>query len=225
VIGEQFNLVPDCNPNAGLACNSAPPPFLPPKVSPASYLQYLPGQVLGFPIAVPSCGTANLYQEAVAGCDQSTPYQCGVQSSVLGSPNQVELNENPSGFAGDTSTATQCLIHQTAGQDVLATGAYPYQIQAGAGNPLNVGTSVITSSNSIVTFPIYDDGQALVINGSNNANVTIVGFLQVFINQANADGSLNVTVLNVAGCSNAVPAGTPYLTGTSPVPIRLITAP
>jgi hypothetical protein len=28
-------------------------------------------------------------------------------------------------------------------------------------------------------------------------------FLQVFINQADSNGNLNVTVLNVAGCSNA----------------------
>jgi hypothetical protein len=32
-----------------------------------------------------------------------------------------------------------------------------------------------------------------------------------------------VTVLNVAGCGNAVPNGTQPIYGSSPVPIRLIT--
>jgi hypothetical protein len=34
---------------------------------------------------------------------------------------------------------------------------------------------------------------------------------------------LVVTVLNVAGCGNTVPQGATYITGTSPVPVRLIT--
>jgi hypothetical protein len=108
---------------------------------------------------------------------------------------------------------------------------YPYQIDAGGNNPLVGGTvgtnSVITSSNSIVTLPIYDDTQPLAINGSGQAPVTIVGFLQVFIqNVSTGDGSLAVTVMNVAGCGNTVPAGiTAYVTGTSPVPVRLITPP
>jgi hypothetical protein len=225
VIGEKFTLVPDCS-SAGGNCNSGPPFVSPPVVGPANFLQYLPGQVLGAPVAVPSCGTAGPYQQAVAGCDQSTPYQCGVLSASLGgNTSKVDLNENPGGPAGDTSTAAQCLIHQTGGQDTLVTTAFPYQIQPGAGNPLNLGSStVITSSTSIVTLPIYDDTQPL--GGGQEPDVTIVGFLQVFINQVNADGTLNVTVLNVAGCGNTVPsAGTTALAGTSPVPIRLITQP
>jgi hypothetical protein len=226
VIGEQFNLAADCGTSPGNCKGGFGGTFPDPSVTPAGTLQYVPGQVLGSPVAVPSCGTANVYQQAIAGCDQSTPYQCGVSSA-----NQVDLSENPGPATGDTLTAAECLIHQasgtTTGEDALVTAAYPYKIQAGTGNPLNVSsTTVITSSNSIVSLPIYDSTVSLnsVING-NEANVTIVGFLQVFINQGNADGSLTVTVLNVAGCGNAVPGGTPYLTGTSPVPIRLITPP
>jgi hypothetical protein len=106
----------------------------------------------------------------------------------------------------------------------LNASAYPYQITAG---PLNAISGVrgnpITSSNSIVSLPIYDSsGGALTFTG-NQANVTIVGFLQVFINQVNADGSLNVTVLNVAGCGNS--ATNAPIPGTSPVPVRLVTPP
>jgi hypothetical protein len=88
---------------------------------------------------------------------------------------------------------------------------------------LNVSGSAITSSSSIVSLPIYD-GLALA-TGTQQPAVTIVGFLQVFINSVDATGNLNVTVMNVAGCGNAVPSGATPVTGTSPVPVRLITPP
>jgi hypothetical protein len=56
--------------------------------------------------------------------------------------------------------------------------------------------------------------------------VAIVGFLQVFINSVDQWGNVDVTVLNVAGCSNG--GGQPVgraVTGSSPVPVRLITPP
>jgi hypothetical protein len=226
VIGEMFTLAPDCNSNPSMACDGSPPfptTFTPPPgVSPAGTLQYLPGQVLGAPKAVPSSCNTGAYQQAIAGCDQTTPYQCGVQAASLGaSANLIDLAENPGGANGDTYTAAGCL---TKSGDTLSTSVYPYQIKATGSNPLS--GDVITSSNSIVSFPIYDDTQLLMINGSNQAPVTIVGFLQVFINQVNGDGSLNVTVLNVAGCGEGVSSSNPgYINGTSPVPVRLITPP
>jgi hypothetical protein len=56
--------------------------------------------------------------------------------------------------------------------------------------------------------------------------VTFVGFLQVFINAVDQNGSMKVTVLNVAGCGNGS-AGAPATSeiGNSPVPVRLITPP
>ena len=50
-----------------------------------------------------------------------------------------------------------------------------------------------------------------------------MGFLQVFIDGVDSNGNLNVTVLNVTGCSNKATASTPTVSGSSPVPIRLIT--
>jgi hypothetical protein len=88
-----------------------------------------------------------------------------------------------------------------------------------------VTSRVIISSSSIAAVPIYDDTQAPVQfpTGVNQAPVTIVGFLQVFINDVDSNGNVNVnvTVLNVAGCSNT--ATNPGASGKSPVPIRLIT--
>jgi Flp pilus assembly protein TadG len=226
VIGETFNLIADCGPTGGCV---PPPPGYPqantgaPTPPPMPYLQYLPGQVLGTPIAAPSCGRADPYQEAIAGCDQSTPYQCGVQASIATNPSRIDLMENPYGATGDTATAagSGCL---TKSGDTLSTSIYPYAITSGPSNPLASG-SVVTSSNSIVSLPIYDDIEAL--NGANNSPVTIVGFLQVFINSVDTatSGYVNVTVLNVAGCGESVPNNATYINGTSPVPVRLITPP
>lgn len=236
IIGRTFNLFADCTVGAGTCY---PPVSLTPAANPTVVpapgppnLQYVPGQLSpGAPIAVPGCATATPFQQAIAGCDQSTAYHCGVPAALTFNANEVDLSENPSGPAGDTASATQCLIKEAgvgsiSGQDQLVTTSFPYQITAGSSNPLGAGGDV-TSSNSIITIPIFDSSFALAPNGSGVAPVTIVGFLQVFVNQVNADvvGSLNVTVLNVAGCGNGSPPGTPFVTGTSPVPIRLITPP
>ncbi len=225
VIGDTFTLTPDCYPNPG-TCGprTFTPPFNNPPTGTGGVLQYLPGLVPATSAAAPSCATATPYQEAIAGCDQTTQYQCGVQSALASNPNQVDLSENPSGTSGDTVVATECLLNRSAGaSDSLDPTVYPYQIRAGAANPLNVSGAIITSSNSIVTVPIIDNA-ALTYVGT-QAKVTVVGFLQLFINNLLPDGTMNVTVLNVAGCGTGVPNGTTPVYGTSPVPVRLITPP
>ena len=178
----------------------------------ANTLDYLPAFVQGTAIAVPSCANGSAYQEDIAGCDQSTVYACG----IVGGGAQVDLSFNPGNPSGDTSTATQCLIHQQGGQDVLDTSVFPFQIKAGAGNPMVTSGGItsgssISSGSSIVTVPIYDDTQVPVQfpTNVNQAPVTIVGFLQVFINGVDTNGNPNVTVINVAGCSNTASTSTP----------------
>ncbi len=229
VIGENFNVIADCTPGTSANCSLINPT---PGVA-GGDLQYVPALISGTPVAVSSGSSCSLtagFQSAVGGCDQHTVYACGTLNGA-----QADLTENPvnpAGFTGDTSAAVQCLINSGTGQDTLAGPVppnppnYPFQIQAGAGSPLvkaNVVTAndIITTSNSIVTLPIANF--AANLTGS-QPTVTIVGFLQVFINQVNPDGSLNVTVMNVVGCSDTA-AGNPTVTGTSPVPIRLITPP
>lgn len=223
VIGETFELIPDCSDNVTVPCDIITPPAKNPPVATATTLQYLPGQVLSSSSAVPSCSTSTLYMEAVGGCDQNTVYQCGVQSAATPNPNRIDLLENP---AADTSNGVQCLINQAAGQDSLDTATYPYHIRAGGGNPLVAAglsaNSITTSSNSVVSLPIYDGNP---LPGGSQPAVTIVGFLQVFINQDDGNGQVNVTVLNVTGCGDGTnPVGT-AVSGTSPVPVRLITYP
>jgi Flp pilus assembly protein TadG len=221
VIGETFNMNADCSSAAPGACTllANPPGY----TGPGGVLQYVPAFVQNASGAVPSCTaegnwTGSNFQQAVAGCDQTTVYACG---TPLGAT--VDLTENPISPApttGDTATGVACLTNSTVGPDVLTPATYPFQITAGAGNPLSAQgvTGFITSSNSIVTIPIYPSNTNLT---PPQPQVTIIGFLQVFINQMNPDGSLKVTVMNVSGCSNA--AAAQAVAGTSPVPVRLIT--
>lgn len=215
IVGESLLLTDNCT---GSDCN--PTNWV---TKPIAAYHYIPALVTQPAIAVPSCADDSNYQEAIGGCDQSSVYACG---TVGGS--QADLTINP---GGDTSTAAQCLIHQSggSGQDALVVAAFPYTITAGPSNPL-VSTAnppitanqPIGASNSIVTMPIYDDSVG-TLAGAQPA-ITIVGFLQVFIDQVDANGNLHVHVVNIAGCGN--PASTTRSApGTSPVPIRLITPP
>jgi hypothetical protein len=227
VIGETFTVRSDCVPgqpnchNGNMRDN--PPTGTP---NPGGYVDYIPASVSGNPGAVPACSTAGAFQQAMGGCDQTTVYSCGVS---LFTP--ADLTINPGGTTGDTATAAQCLTHSAptySGADTLAGGTtptFPFQIQAGGGNPLlNVGVTAgdtITSSSSIMTLPIGYFGSTQL--SGTQPLVTIGGYLQVFVQSIDPNGDLVVTVLNVAGCGNTVPQGATYITGTSPVPVRLIT--
>ena len=239
VIGESFTLYADCKPGQ-VDCLSTdtnlldnPPMYNSGKLPPTNQpnLEYVPALVQNTSGAVPSCTaegnwTGSNFQQAIAGCDQTTVYACGTPAPAGGTVNLTENPVSPSAITGDTATGVACLTNSTVGQDVLTLATYPFQITAGAGNPLSAQgvTGFITTSNSIVTVPIYDSGAGAPLAGP-QPSVTILGFLQVFINEVNADGSLNVTVMNVAGCGNLSTSASPNVTGTSPVPIRLITPP
>lgn len=216
LVGQMLTLRSDCQ-NGGGNCN--------PSGGAPSFGQYAPGAVADASVAVPACGsgTPTLYEDAITGCDESTVYQCGVSKA-----NTIDLSENPNGANGDTHNGVSCLIHDSAGHDTLDTTSYPYKIYAGAGNPLVANAALasgsqITNSNSIVSLPIFDQNNyGGAFSGGNTVSVTVVGFLQVFVDSVASDGDLNVTVLNVAGCGNGTNSvGTP-VTGSSPVPVRLV---
>jgi len=247
VIGENFWLEPDCQ-SGGSGCtllNSGGPlqPTANSNATGLTYpyptsnnLLYVPNQVGTPVIALPSCtvgDASTTFEEAIAGCDQPTNYSCGVQNA-----NIVDMSTNP---RSQTSDAVQCLIQQAdtgdvtgaTGQDFFTpfaapTTTYPYPIYAGTSNPTGLKGTQISTSASIVSLPIYDNSppEGKNINPSGQTTVTFVGFLQVFINAVDANGNMNVTVLNVSGCSNGFgdPVGTAVV-GNSPVPVRLITPP
>lgn len=226
VIGESFTLFADCP--AGPSCTSQPdtPPASNSAGGPNS-LDYLPGLVEASSVAVPGCATGSVYQKAVAGCDQNTIYQCGVpKANLKNEANVIDVTNNPGGGGGDTATGVACSLTNSAtvppdGQDTLTETDFPFTITAGSANPQVTSGTVITSSKSIVSFPIYDSAAPLVFNGNNQAQVVIVGFLQVFVNGVDPTGNVSVTVLNVAGCGGV--ATNAPVNGSSPVPVRLIT--
>ncbi|MGH9495396.1 MAG: pilus assembly protein TadG-related protein [Candidatus Sulfotelmatobacter sp.] len=243
VIGENFWLDSDCHGNPPGSCL---PRANPPQgnytggTAPAPpNLLYLPGQVgPGTPLAIPSSCNGDDYQNAIVGCDQPANYYCGFPPATNPNPtaNAVDLAINP---RVGTSNGSQCLIHQSnptdvgasSGQDSLnpfgAPSSYPFQILAGSNNPTGLNNTPVSISSSIVSIPIYDQTTAPPFTQNIRSEVTFVGFLQVFINAADQLGNVNVTVLNVAGCSNGsgLPVSTTTQVGNSPVPVRLITPP
>jgi Putative Flp pilus-assembly TadE/G-like len=236
-VGETFWLEPDCGNGSPGFCRLHTAGTLQPEANyptgthPPPNLLYVPGQVTTTPVAVPSCTTGDQFEEAIEGCDQPTNYSCGVAAAG----NEVDLTINPK---IPTRDGVSCLIRQgnvadtttPSGQDYLSSAplgtptAYPYQMLAGSANPNGIHDVPITMSSSIVSLPIYDNTVAVTSNLK--TAVTFVGFLQVFINAVDQNGNINVTVLNVAGCSNGSgdPVGTAQI-GNSPVPVRLITPP
>ena len=250
VIGERFLLIPNCLHRVTGLCSLRNPTIQANHTgngntvpSPPN-LEFLPGQSENASVAVPSAASGGtLFERAIAGCDRTTVYYCGVsKSSPVGNgPNMVDLGIWP---ADDTSNGVQALIDennpnpnggQPTGQDTFSTygapSAYPFQILSGSSTTgqwskagLASGTPV-TSSTSIVSVPIYDPANPIATTGT--SAVTIVGFLQVFINGVDQYGNVDVIVLNVAGCSNGggQPVASTSVTGSSPVPVRLITPP
>lgn len=235
VIGKSFDLVSDCTHVGPNKCRPGNNP-----------LQAIPGlhpQVQYVPAVVNTLNTQNIcptsclgstdYEQSIECADVATSYQvlnCG------GGTTQIQwddgINPGPSPGNNATSLGGQCLIHASGegpglGQDSLTEPttmfSAPSQIHAQSGSTL------VSTSNSIVTIPILDN--AALIHGG--GAVTIDGFLQAFINQVDPlptgsgqppEGSINLTVLNIAGCSSANNGANPVIgaSGTSPVPVRLI---
>jgi hypothetical protein len=117
------------------------------------------------------------------------------------------------------------------GQDTIDTSVGPpFAITGGANNPNSslVGKTYYGPSDSTVTVPVYD-GHALSAGGS---TVTVVGFMQLFLQDANHSGTadyVNAVITNVSGCpSGSVTSGGSgnpsdvVSTGGAPIAIRLI---
>lgn len=232
LIGESFNLSSNCG--AGPGCIPGPPVVSAPAVF-TYYPAQMPAAASGN--ACPSaCGGGGTNFENDIECCNPSPISCGtaVTPPVVNTL-APDLTVFPDGGGGPAETGVQCLIHQdtgTTGQDILNDNVagplnYPLEIQAGADHPLSavLGGSYITTSDSLITVPVYEPP---VGGAAPGGSVNIIGFLQLFIVQSfpagggPKAGSFTATVVNVSGCgSNAT--GTPvYTGGSSAVPVRLI---
>jgi len=234
VIGHPFDLVSDCGSLVPTACSPVDtgPPWTHP--SPPQ-VDYLPAVVTtpNTPNICPACAGATDYENSIECADVATSYQvlsCGGGAAHAQWDNTINPGLPPGTNA--TPLGAECLIHAStsgpgAGQDSLTEPlimfSAPYQIHALS------GATLVSTSNSIVTIPIFDSNAPFTSTGG---PVTVVGYLQAFINQVNGPGggslpppgSINVTVLNVVGCSLTNNGANPVVggSGTSPVPVRLI---
>jgi hypothetical protein len=230
IIGETFTLISDCTvPGPGCI------PLAPTVTSAPAILNYYPVQMSLAASACPSlCGGGTTFESNIE-CYNPTPISCGTTVTAP-AVNQLLLDDTvfPDGHFGPAQTGVECLIHQNPGngQDTLNTVPpplpYPLQIQVGNNHPL-AGTVLstgdyVTTSDSLVTIPVYDETVA-PDRPTSATGVNVIGFLQVFIKDAFQGGGLqagqfDVIVVNVSGCGNAA-SGAPVSTG-SPVPVRLI---
>jgi hypothetical protein len=234
VVGEQLNLTADCQlglPNCQLIDD--PPSF---SNGPRPQVDYVPALIAtnnGSNIC-PLCAAGSDYEESIECADTTTSYQvlsCGSGANHAHWDNTF----NPGGLGGLSDVAAECLINaggtgKNKGQDSLDATLWPtnpMQITAGSGPQIG---NLVTTSNSIVTIPIIDKA---TFQDSSPFQVTIVGFLQAFIDEVHGGGpaahrgDIEIHVLNIAGCSATPNAANPVVggSGTSPVPVRLITPP
>jgi hypothetical protein len=217
----------------------------PPIATPATKeVDYVPLQVSSPPNSknvCPACASgATDYEQSIA-CADATTY---VTPTCGGGATNAMWSDafNPRGIGGLSATGTECLINaggpgpwdgSTNFQDQITIPGWPaiaQQIKAGSGALVG---SLVTTSSSIVTIPIIDTSMASGTFPASPGSVTVVGFIQAFINWVNNNpgppppGDINVTVLNVVGCSNTDNGANPVIggSGTSPIPVRLITPP
>jgi Putative Flp pilus-assembly TadE/G-like len=242
VIGKSFDLVSDCNSGDNDTCH--PLTHNPPRVRSGplnAQVEYVPA-VVTTPntqnVCPSTCVGATDYERSIECADVSTSYQvlsCG------GGAAQAQWDDtiNPGAPPGNNATALggECLIHASSsglgqGQDSLTEPgtmfSAPYQIHAQS------GATLVSTSNSIITIPIIDTANPLT-HDDGRGPVTVVGFLQAFVNEVDVGGplplpppgSINIRVLNIAGCSPTNNGASPVVgaSGTSPVPVRLIAPP
>jgi hypothetical protein len=219
VIGETFVVKPG-DPSAAPAPSQFYPVVLPPNPNSPSLCPAAASTFNG-------TGGAALYEQNICCCNEYE-FVCG---------QSVTVSFETGNMQGPTEHGVECLINENqntgTGQDTL-NSASPISITGGSNNLVGAwqGQSGLTQSPSIQTVPLYA-GYNLCPGSScpGTSNVTIVGFLQVFITSVDtpgpSQGSVHVTVLNVAGCgggtgSSSSSSTTPVSTTGSFIPIRLI---
>jgi len=239
VIGHQFNLTPDCQtgfPTCPLIAGHNPP------IANTGTLQvdYVPLQVVANSKNVcPACAGASDYEQSIECADVNTYIAPSCGGGANNATWDSTVNPANGGVTSFSASGAVCLTHASSagvgqGQDILPPDptwpATPFQIQAGSNNPQN--GNFVATSNSIVTIPIIDTSMCTGCFPTTTGAVTVIGFMQAFINWVQDGttpdpGDINITVLNVAGCSVSLNAANPVVggSGTSPVPVRLITPP
>jgi len=265
-IGASFFLASDCNSSGGGGCLLSHPSIniqaggypgaRPPYAYGTYYIPALTGPTNN--VYPASASSLNPYAQSVAGCDY-TVYSCG--GSTTNATWDPTVNPNQGTSTSDelsfTAQGVESLLGFTPpgewgpglGQDTISYPlGWPTSPPTITVNSGGQKTSLVSTSNSIVTIPIIAETSP----SPTVHPVTVIGFLQAFINYVgyknsvppppppqNDYGAVNVTVMNVVGCSQnlignpvsgdnatcGVSGGTCPGGGNSPIPVRLITPP
>ena len=220
-IGEPITLTSACNGN------SCANPKLP---GPGQYLpMLLPDTHRYCPSgSSPGCsGLGTSFQASTECCDGTIfdYQQCGVSGTTAA----WNTLSNPGGPPHAAQAGLKCLIHDPQQDTInlsLANNGL-IQIQAGPYSQARYNVapgSLLSTSDSIITVPLFD----VPSNPSNwpppGQQVNIVGFLQLFVTSVGpGQNDMNANILNVVGCGSSLTAGSAISGGgASAIPVRLI---
>ncbi len=231
--GEEIQLTSACKGRGPNKCNS---PTWPP--GPGEYLpMLLSGTHTYCPSdTAPGCGGGNKsdFEKSTECCD-GIPFdfqQCGASTS----PATWDVSLDPGGPNKAAQSGLQCLIHTTssglpsgvAQQDFLDVSSFktssgPPKISPGTFSQARyniAGNAVMDTSDSIITVPLF---QRPTTMPSNN-QLTIVGFLQLFVYYAGTgQQDMDAYIVNVIGCGTSAASGAAVSGGgVSPIPVRLV---
>lgn len=213
-IGEQITLNMGC-PVGGCGGTLTPPN---PVVGTPAQISFYPIALANAPETGPSCSTAVTDYEENLVASNPTPLACGTTASV-------DTTVSPT--AAKNQAELDCRIGQTPGngQDTIVA-TYPFPMDASDNNPLVKNGTVaegdgISTSQSVVTIPIYDAGASPGV--APVSPVVIIGFVQAFVISTTA-GSPTIQVMNVSGCGTSARGASPAVgsDGARAVPVRLI---
>jgi hypothetical protein len=230
-IGEQVSFTTACKPGPGNVKGC----FLPNKPKAGEYIPMLVGSTHQYchgNSAQGCSGGGSDFEQSIECCD-GTPFnypQCGTSGTFAA----WDPTLDPKGIGRGASPVTsglQCLIHSNGNSaqadsldpSAFSSGKGPLLISPGTFSQTRYGISsgaILGTSDSIITVPLFDNSVPLPANNQ----VTIVGFLTVFVNDINANGgAFTATIMNVTGCGNS-PSSAPAVSGggVSAIPVRLI---
>ncbi|HEY4053161.1 MAG TPA: hypothetical protein VGL74_05440, partial [Terriglobales bacterium] len=229
-IGEQISFKTACTPGPGKIKGCV----LPNQPKAGEYIPMLVGTTHQYchGNSAQGCSSGGAdFEQSIECCDGTAfnASQCGTSTTFAFWDQTVD----PKGGSGTSpvQSGLQCLIHSTGGslqQDSLDPSAFssgkgPLLISPGMFSQTRYGLSsgaIIGTSDSIMTVPLFDNALPLPANNQ----VTIVGFLTLFVTDASAgSGDFTATIMNVTGCGNS-PSSAPPVSGggVSAIPVRLI---
>jgi hypothetical protein len=177
------------------------------------------------------------FERSIECCDGSVFdfQQCGTSGTAA----SWDVTTNPQGPGQPARSGLQCLIHTnnpgppsgTPEQDTINLTA----LLSNGGPQISPGTfsqarysiqpgSLVSTSDSIITVPLFDNRVL-----PPPTQVTVVGFLQLFVNYNGPgggsglqQGDFDTYILNVIGCGSAGPGPAVSGGGASAIPVRLI---